>query len=540
MRTQHRPPYTYTAQELTQVVDTTVSPTETHTFSYDASYRVSSNTQATRGTLNYQYDAADRVSHMDIQSGPSTDYAYYPDGSLDTIIWSPVAGQFKYVYTLNGQYGTITFPNGQHRDYTYDGQGRLTQIANIHPTAGNLATYGYGYDLNNATGQYTMMGQRVSMTATVPSQGFNNSLTNYYYDSDYQLTRADYPNVAPFNGEVDQWSHDLIGNRLTNTVNGVTANYTYQKIGANPNNWQRLLSDGANSYAYDANGNTATKTGYTFGWSYDDRLASISGGVTASYLYDYQGRRSAKTVSGAPTSYVYDGLNLIGEAGSSAASYVFGPGIDEPLAMSRGGAVYYYGVDALGSVAGVNDTAGSIQDSYVFDAWGVAKSQTGSLANPFAYTAREWGEAGMVFYRARYLQPAVGRFGSEDRFRFRTGVNWFPYVGSNPVNFRDPSGLTCCPVDCPGGWWSGSGLGYFVAISPFSYEQAVVELRCWSNPARRVLLRIKFGGWTILRPNIRGKYGAGGAINLIGMICWDAPCISDIAGAGASGAGGGG
>jgi YD repeat-containing protein len=36
---------------------------------YDDAYRVPSNMQATRGTLNYQYDAADRVSHMDIQGG---------------------------------------------------------------------------------------------------------------------------------------------------------------------------------------------------------------------------------------------------------------------------------------------------------------------------------------------------------------------------------------------------------------------------------------------------------------------------------------
>jgi RHS repeat-associated protein len=441
--------YTYTGQKLTQVVDTSVSPTETHTFSYDASYRVSSNTQATRGTLNYQYDAADRVSHMDIQGGPSTDYAYYPDGSLDTIVWSPIAGQFKYSYTLNGQYGTIAFPNGQHRDYTYDDQGRLTQIANVHPTAGNLATYGYGYDVDNGTGQSTMLGQRTSMTATVPAQGFSNSLTNYYYDSDYQLTRADYPNVAPLSGEIDQWSYDLIGNRLTNTVNGSAQNYTYQKIGTNPNNWQRLLSDGVNSYTYDSNGSTITRNGssgsYTFSWDYENRMYAIGGAETDSYVYDYQGRRSSKTVAGATTTYLYDNLNLIGEAGASPANYVFGPGIDEPLAMSRSGSVYYYGVDALGSVADVGDSAGSIQDSYIFDAWGVAKSQTGSLANPFAYTAREWGEAGMLFYRARYLQPSVGRFVSEDPLRFRAGPRWFSYVLNRPSRLRDSLGLTGQP-----------------------------------------------------------------------------------------------
>jgi hypothetical protein len=46
---------------------------ETHMLAYDDAYRVPSNMQATRGTLNYQYDAADRVSHMDIQGGLPTD-----------------------------------------------------------------------------------------------------------------------------------------------------------------------------------------------------------------------------------------------------------------------------------------------------------------------------------------------------------------------------------------------------------------------------------------------------------------------------------
>ena len=40
-------------------------------------------------------------------------------------------------------------------------------------------------------------------------------------------------------------------------MNGVTTNYAYTKIGANPLNWRRLSSDGVNSYGYDPSGNTA-------------------------------------------------------------------------------------------------------------------------------------------------------------------------------------------------------------------------------------------------------------------------------------------
>ena len=41
-----------------------------------------------------------------------------------------------------------------------------------------------------------MLGQRVSMTANVPSQGFTNALTKYSYDPLYQLRKAQYPSVA--------------------------------------------------------------------------------------------------------------------------------------------------------------------------------------------------------------------------------------------------------------------------------------------------------------------------------------------------------
>ena len=62
--------------------------------------------------------------------------------------------------------------------------------------------------------------------------------------------------------------------------------------------------------------------------------------------------------------------------------------------------------------------------------------------NPFQYTARESDtETGLYYYRARYYDPAPGRFLSEDPARFDAGVNFFAYVWDNPLNGTDPSGL---------------------------------------------------------------------------------------------------
>ena len=205
--------YTYDGQMLTQVYDNTVSPAETHTVGYDNAFRVTGETQGVRGSIGYTYTAADAVATMAVSGGPTATYAYHSDGSLRTIAWSVMPGEFRYTYRPSGQYETITMPSGQTRSYTYDAQGRLTGLANAHPVAGDLGTFAYGYDLDHATGTPTMLGQRVSMTRA-------GAETKYFYDGSYQLTRADYPNAAPFNGEIASWTYDAIGNRLTSTVNG--------------------------------------------------------------------------------------------------------------------------------------------------------------------------------------------------------------------------------------------------------------------------------------------------------------------------------
>jgi RHS repeat-associated protein len=457
--------YTYQGQKLTQVDDTFANPAETHTFAYDSSYRVSTTTQATRGTLSYTYTPDDRVDTMTIAGTPNVTAAnaYYADGSLNTTAWSPQAGLFKYAYTPRGQYQTVTFPNGQTRTYTYDDQGRLTQLANALG-ATNLATYAYGYDVDWATGLNTMLGQKVSMTANVPSQGFTNALTKYSYDPLYQLNKSEYPNVAPFNGEVDQWTYDAIGNRLTNQVNTSIQTYTYEKIGVNPKNAQKLLGDGTNTYTYDFNGSQTSRLGpsnYGFVNDPDNRLASINGSETASYTYDYQGRRTSKTVSGVTTKYLYDGLNLVTESTAGATKqYVFGPSIDEPLAVFASGAITYLDVDGLGSAVATNDPSGAMTSAAIFDAWGVTKSEMGTRSHSFTYTGREVGEAGLLFYRARSMQPAAGRFAQEDPLRLAAGPSLFGYVGGDPAYRVDPTGLEfACSYSQSSGAYACVGYG---------------------------------------------------------------------------------
>lgn len=75
-----------------------------------------------------------------------------------------------------------------------------------------------------------------------------------------------------------------------------------------------------------------------------------------------------------------------------------------------------------------------------FDAWGRQTQSTGSIPT-YGYTGREPDASGMIFYRARYYHPALGRFVSRDPIGMQGGINPYAYAAGNPVLYNDPSGL---------------------------------------------------------------------------------------------------
>jgi RHS repeat-associated protein len=69
----------------------------------------------------------------------------------------------------------------------------------------------------------------------------------------------------------------------------------------------------------------------------------------------------------------------------------------------------------------------------------------GNSSNSHQYTGREDDGVGVYYYRARYYEPALGRFISEDPLGFAAGYNLYSYVGDDPMNAVDPLGLSSIP-----------------------------------------------------------------------------------------------
>jgi RHS repeat-associated protein len=63
---------------------------------------------------------------------------------------------------------------------------------------------------------------------------------------------------------------------------------------------------------------------------------------------------------------------------------------------------------------------------------------SGSQQTVFGFTDEETDSNGLLNLRARYYNPAIGQFFSLDPLETR---NRYQYVGANPVNFHDPSGM---------------------------------------------------------------------------------------------------
>jgi RHS repeat-associated protein len=233
----------------------------------------------------------------------------------------------------------------------------------------------------------------------------------------------------------------------------------------------------AHSWAFDNNGNTLTKvTGSnttSYAWDFENRLSSVTlpgSGGTVTFKYDPFGRRIYKSSSSATSVYAYDGDNLIEETNSSGgvvARYSQTQNIDEPLAMLRAGATSYFHADGLGSVTSLSNAAGSIANTYTYDSFGKLTASTGSLVNPFQYTARESDtETGLYYYRARYYDQSQGRLISEDPIRFVSGdANFYRYVRGSTPQFRDPWGLWGFGSDFNVGFYGGLGSGTGGSIS---------------------------------------------------------------------------
>jgi RHS repeat-associated protein len=203
------------------------------------------------------------------------------------------------------------------------------------------------------------------------------------------------------------------------------------------------------------------------GWDYD-RAGSLLDDGTATYTYDARSRLTARDT----TSYTYNGDGVLVAQlansmpitytqdlaaplsqmlqiaqGGTTTNYLYG--LDRLAAVS-GGTRTWYAADALGSVRQTLDDSGAVLGRVDYDPWGQVESGT---VPTFGFTGEVQDSLGMVYLRARWYNPAQGRFGVRDPFAGDPERPYsqhpYQYGASDPVSNIDPSG-----------WCSASPLDY--------------------------------------------------------------------------------
>ena len=448
-------------------------------FSYDATNRLiqtktASSSYQPASTITYAYDANGRRISMTDPAGGITKYAYDAVGHL-TSLQDPPGDKYSFTYDKVSRRTGLTGPAGITNTYAWDAASRLTAL-NEQSASANVA-FSYTYDPVG------------NVQSRIDAAGSN----SYSYNSLYRLTGATHPTGQP----AESYAYDSVGNRTSSSLS--TA---YTNDAAN-----RLTADATFDYTWSPRGTLTKKTeratgkATSYNYNIDFQLTSITTPTFDFIYYNYDGlgRRIAKSVNNATTQYVYDGPNIIAEyngSGSLVASYTHGPGIDEVLSVKRSGVTSYFQRDALGSIAQTVSSSG-VNSSYKYDSYGRVLSQSGTAQGPYAFQGREYDpESGQHYFRARYYNSDIGRFMSEDILGFQAGSNSYEFAGSNPLRYRDPSGMSAVVFDPATDGWLAAWVASYAANSAASYVAAILGPAAISESSAvvKTLLTLAAGG----------------------------------------------
>jgi len=182
----------------------------------------------------------------------------------------------------------------------------------------------------------------------------------------------------------------------------------------------------------------------------------VSGTLTTHFTYNGDGHRLRKVADGVTTTYVIAILPVLGAGtgglpqvlvettGENSTAYLHG----HDLLAEEDTAWAWHLNDGLGSVRQLTGGNGDVTLTQGYTPFGLLLWQEGDTATTYGFTGEQQDPTvALVFLRARYYDPATGRFLSKDPWAGTSlrpeTLNGYAYVLNNAPNGVDPSGMLC-------------------------------------------------------------------------------------------------
>jgi RHS repeat-associated protein len=431
----------------------------------------------------YTYDSKTRLSVKSISIPGDTTYAYTTTynattGLPDTLAYPALTTpsyQLKLQYTYaSGLLQSISdSASGIHywTANTANSRSQITQATlgnnivinrNFDAVTGWLnssqAGIGGGTGLQNQSYAFDPVGNLTQRQDN--TQGLSE---NFYYDN---LNRLSYSTLNGTTNLTMGYDTTGMGNIASRSdVNSGVA-WTYDPV------HKHQVTGAGTGYAftYDPNGNMVTGRGGTMSWySFNQPDVITNSAGSAQFFYGQNHQYYKQIENGSKTTTYIGGLleKVVVSGGYTEYRHLIwadGAMIEVDRTTGTNSNTYYVTQDHLGSSAVITNSAGVVQVSEDFGAWGARRgsnwqgspssADNAAIANTTSrgYTGHTMLDSvKMVHMNGRVYDRVIGRFLSADPHVQNPGntqsFNRYSYVNNNPLSFVDPTGFD---EDCSG------------------------------------------------------------------------------------------